>query len=295
MVQLSPDTRLDGWDGCSGYHWDDDRIFGFSHTHLSGTGISDYADVLLLPATGAIQWSNSYGKPPGEGYGSRFRKQTERATAGYYTVELDDYGTTVELTATLHAGVHRYTFPAGAAHVLLDLAHRDEVLASTLRVVSPREVEGSRRSRGWARDQTVYFVARFSRDLDPLLASDGVPRPGELQASWSNVKAALRFHAHAGERLVVKVGLSAVSLAGARRNLEAELPGWDFDAVRRAAAQTWRRALGRIEVAGGTEAQRTIFYTALYHLLLQPNLFTDVDGSYRGLDGAVHRANGYRQ
>ena len=295
MVQLSPDTRLDGWDGCSGYHWDDDRVFGFSHTHLSGTGISDYGDILLLPATGAISWTHSYGKPPGEGYGSRFRKQTEHATAGFYTVELDDYGTKAELTATLRAGVHRYTFPAGEAHVLIDLAHRDQVLASSLRVVSPREVEGSRRSRGWARDQTVYFVARFSRDVEPLLAIDDRERPGELQATGSNVKAALRFHAGAGEQLVVKVGLSAVSIEGARRNLEAEVPGWDFDTVRRSAERTWRQALSRIEVEGGTEAQRTIFYTALYHLLLQPNLFTDVDGTYRGLDAEVHRAEGYQQ
>jgi predicted alpha-1,2-mannosidase len=292
MVQLSPDTRLDGWDGCSGYHFDDDRIFGFSHTHLSGTGISDYGDVLLLPASGPIRWTHSYGKAPGEGYGSRFRKASEHASAGYYRVDLDDYGTRVELTTTARVGIHRYTFPAGDAHVLLDLVHRDEVLDSSLRVVSDREVEGSRRSRAWAQDQRIFFVARFSRRVDPLLEVDGEERPGVREARGKSLRAALRFHAREGERVIVEVGLSGVSIAGARRNLDAESTGGDFDAARRAAESAWRAALGRIEVEGGTADERTVFYTALYHLLLQPNVFSDVDGAYRGLDGAAHPASG---
>jgi predicted alpha-1,2-mannosidase len=296
MVQLGPDTRLTGWDGCSGYHYDDDRVFGFSHTHLSGTGVPDYGDVLLLPATGPLRWPTGYGRTDGQGYGSRFRKSTEKASAGFYSVELDDYGIRAELTATRRVGLHRYTFSAAAeAHVLVDLQHRDEVIDSALRVVGDREVEGFRRSRAWARDQHVYFVARFSKAFDALLADGDQARAGRRESSGRNVKAALRFTTSAGERVLVKVGISAVSIDGARRNLEAEAPGWDFDALHEAARREWREALERIEVEGGTPEQRTVFYTALYHALLQPNTFTDVDGAYRGVDGAVHRADGYTQ
>src|SRR6185436_8104771 len=149
MIQPGPDTRLTGWDGCSGYHAADTFIHGFSHTHLSGTGVSDYGDVLLVPGLG-------------EARGSRFRKATERAEPGYYRVTLDDGPIDVELTATLRTGWHRYRFPAGdRARVLVDLQHRDTVIESSLRLVGDRTVEGMRRSKGWARDQVVYFVAVF--------------------------------------------------------------------------------------------------------------------------------------
>jgi len=295
MVQLGPDTRLEGWDGCSGYHFDDDRIFGFSHTHLSGTGVGDYCDILLLPGTGRVQWRSSWGRDAGMGYGSRFRKSTERASPGFYGVRLDDYGTTVELTVTPRAGMHRYTFPRGEdAWVLIDLAHRDEVLESSLRVVGDREVEGFRRSRGWATDQWVYFVARFSAPFAPVVAVDDSARAGARQATGRNVKAALQF-SQAGTPLLVKVGISAVDIDGARRNLDAEIHDWDFDAVHEKARRTWREALARIDIAGADRARRTVFYTALYHTLLQPNLYTDADGRYRGRDGQVHHTDGWTQ
>jgi len=294
MVQLSPDTRLEGWDGCSGYHDSDARVFGFSHTHLSGTGVSDYGDILLLPATGPIVWASGWGKPDDQGYGSRFRKATERASPGYYAVTLDDYGVGVELTATGRTGMHRYTFPASdSAFVLLDLRHRDEVIESHLHVVSDREIEGLRRSRGWARDQRVYFVARFSRPFSALIAVGDSAAPGLADASGTHLKAALRFTTRAGERVLVKVGISAVSMDGARRNLEAENKRWNFDDVRRKAEDAWRTALSRIVVEGGSREQTTTFYTALYHTLLQPNLYTDVDGRYRGRDGEIHQAGGW--
>jgi len=295
MVQLSPDTRLEGWDGCSGYHDSDSLVYGFSHTHLSGTGVSDYGDILLMPGVGPVRWSNGAGRPAGEGYGSTFRKSTERAAPGYYAVTLDRGPIGVELTATARTGMHRYTFPEGDAWVLIDLQHRDEVIESSLRVVSDREIEGLRRSRGWARDQRVYFVARFSKPFTALLALDDTARPGLRDASSTDVQAALRFRTRAGERVIVMVGISAVDVDGARRNLDAETHDRDFDAVRKRAVETWRRALARIEVAGGTPEQTTIFYTALYHALLQPNLYTDVDGRYRGRDGAVHLADGWTQ
>ena len=296
MVQLSPDTRLEGWDGCSGYHDSDTLVFGFSHTHLSGTGVSDYGDILLLPGTGTIRWRSGWGRSLGEGYGSRFQKSSERASPGYYAVTLDDYQVGVELTATGRTGMHRYTFPTSdSAWVLIDLQHRDQVIASQLKVVGDREIEGFRRSRGWARDQWVYFVARFSKPFSPLIAIDDAAAPVVGVASGTHVKAALRFRTRAGEKVMVQVGISAVDVEGARHNLDAEKGGGNFDAVRERAAETWRRALARVEVAGGTPAQTTIFYTALYHALLQPNLYTDVDGRYRGRDGAVHLADGWTQ
>jgi len=295
MVQVSPDTRLEGWDGCSGYHFTDDVVYGFSHTHLSGTGIGDYGDVLLMPVTGEPKLGNGYVDGPDSGYASRFDKKTERAEAGWYAVELADYDVAVDLTATERAGLHRYRFPPGLpAHVIVDLAHRDTVLEATLRVVGDREIEGSRRSTGWADDQVVHFVARFSRPFDQaVLALDDRSLPDVREASGSNVKGILSF-GEVGDELLIKVGISAVDIDGARRNLDAELPEWDFDAVRATARDRWNEVLGKIAIDGGTDAQRTIFYTALYHSLLAPNLYSDVDGRYRGMDHAIHRAENRR-
>ena len=174
----------------------------------------------------------------------------------------------VELTATLHTGLHRYKFPGSdAAFVLVDLTHRDEVLESTLRVVSHTEIEGMRRSRHWAANQRTYFVARFSKPFDPLLAVDDVEQPDGLrEASGTNVKAALRFRTRGGEKVLVQVGISAVDVDGARRNLDAESRGVDFDGVRKAARDQWRKELSRVVVEGGTSAQTKCFYTALYHV-----------------------------
>ncbi len=296
MVQLSPDTRLEGWDGCSGYHYSDDVIYGFSHTHLSGTGVPDYCDILFMPVTGAPRLAAGAGGAPGGGYGSRFSKRSERAEPGWYAVELEDSGIGVELTATERAGLHRYRFRRGRdAHVIVDLTHRDPVLGSSLRVVGDRELEGFRRSSSWARDQVVYFVARFSRPFQQArVAVNDTLREGLGEGSGTSVKGVLSFGDRGGE-ILVKVGISAVDIDGARRNLDAELPGWDFRAVRRAARQRWDQALSRVEIEGGTSRQRTIFTTALYHCLLAPNVFSDVDGRYRGMDLHIHSAQGRRQ
>ncbi len=295
MVQLSPDTRLSGWDGCSGYHDSDRVVYGFSHTHLSGTGVSDYGDILFMPLTGPPKLLNGYGGEPGLGYGSRFDKESERAAPGWYAVHLSDYDVDVELTATERAGLHRYVFPEGRpAHVLVDLAHRDEVVDAGLRIVSPSGIEGWRRSTGWARDQVVYFAARFSQPFAATaLALDDAYASAPNEVLGRNVKGVFSFATGGGE-LLVKVGISSVDMEGARRNLAAELPGWDFEVVRYAARMAWNAALGRIEVTSGTEDERTIFYTALYHSLVAPNLFSDVDGRYRGMDGKIHVARGRR-
>jgi predicted alpha-1,2-mannosidase len=289
MVQLSPDTRLTGWDGCSGYHFSDSVIYGFSHTHLSGTGVSDYGDVLFMPVTGPPVLDNGYPDRVDEGYGARFDKSSERASAGHYSVRLADSGIDVELTATPRTGLHRYVFPAGRpAGVIVDLEHRDRLLDADLRVVGDDTIEGVRRSTAWARDQVVYFRARFSR---PFTATRIVA--ADVGGSPRNAKAALSF-GEGGGPLVVQVAISAVDLDGARGNLEAEWADFDFEATRARARAAWHEALERFAIEGAGPDQETVFATALYHGFLAPNLFSDADGRYRGMDGAVHQANGRR-
>lgn len=295
MVQASPDTRLSGWDGCSGYHHSDSFIYGFSHTHLSGTGCSDYGDVLLMPTVGAARLASGAAAGSGGGYRSRFERAREKASPGYYAVRLENGGVDVELTATPRTAFHRYRFPASdSANVIVDLAHRDQVIESYVKIAGGAEIEGYRRSRAWAADQHVYFVARFSKPfLAHGIAVDDTLRPNLNEAFGKNLQCFVRFATGAGEAVLVKVGISAVDIDGARKNLDAEAPLWNFDAVRAAAAASWNEALGRIRVKGGTAAQRTVFYTALYHAMLAPNLFMDADGRYRGRDLAIHEAKDF--
>lgn len=295
MVQLSPDTRLTGWDGCSGYHYSDDIVYGFSHTHLSGTGISDYGDILLMPTAGDVRLNALGARGAADGYASRFSHRNERAAAGFYSVKLDDENILAELTVTPRVGFHRYTFrPTADANVILDLTHRDKVLDSGLRVTAANRIEGFRRSEAWAKDQLVHFVAEFSRPFKSYgIAVDGRVEAGRSEARGSNVKAFFTFDARHGAPVLVKVAISAVSAEGAARNLAAELGHWDFDRVRADADRAWGKALGKIEVSGGTREQLVNFYTALYHSMLAPNLFMDVDGRYRGRDLKTHTADGF--
>ncbi|HEX7411530.1 MAG TPA: GH92 family glycosyl hydrolase, partial [Bacteroidales bacterium] len=295
MVQLSPDTRLDGWDGCSGYHYSDSIIYGFSHTHLNGTGCSDYGDILLIPTTGEVIMNNgANGKP---GYSSRFKHNSEHAEPGYYSVFLEKPGVIAELTATSRVGFHSYTFPESTqANIIIDLVHRDEVIASSLRIISNTEVEGMRRSKAWAEDQHVYFVARFSKPFSTSgIAVDDIIKIGLKNATGKHLKAYFQFKTSAGEKILVKVGISSVSTDGARKNLDSEVPGWDFAKVRAGARDIWNQALSRIKVSGGTDDQKTVFYTALYHTMINPVMASDVDGNYRGRDLKVHNAEGYNQ
>jgi len=275
MVQLSPDTRLTGWDGCSGYHYSDSTIYGFSHTHLSGTGISDYGDILLLPTVDNALTMDRV-QP------ARFQHRNETASPGYYSVKLDDGNILVELTATARVGMHRYTFPSTqAANIILDLTHRDKVLDAGFRITGEKTLVGWRRSQAWAKDQIVYFALEFSQPF----SSHGV--------IVDNRKAYFRFDARAGTPILVKVGISAVDIDGALRNLHAEVNHWNFDKVRSDAVAAWNAALNKIVVSSGTTAQLTNFYTALYHAMTAPNLFTDVDGRYRGSDFKTHKADDF--
>jgi predicted alpha-1,2-mannosidase len=292
-VQLSPDTRLTGWDGCSGYHYSDSVVYGFSHTHLSGTGASDYGDILLVPTVGAVQLDRGDPAHPETGYCSGFSHAKEHAEPGYYRVTLDDGGIVVELAATKRAGFHRYTFPKSeSANVIVDLTHRDEVIESHAEIAGTDEIVGFRRSRHWADDQYVYFAAKFSKPFGAAGVAAGDTIAGN-EASGTNVKAFATFRTAANEPILVKVGISAVDVEGARRNRDAEIPGWDFERTRIDARDAWNAALGKIHVRGGTKAQRVTFYTALYHTMLAPNLFMDVDGRYRGRDLEIHEAHDF--
>lgn len=289
MVQLSPDTRLGGWDGCSGYHYSDSLLYGFSHTHLSGTGVEDYCDVLFAPFTGAVPLENTE-------YASSFQKKREKAEAGYYSVFLDKFRIKAEMTATERVGVHRYTYPLNREKggLVIDLRHRDEVLESSLRIVNSQEIEGSRISKSWAKNQHLYFVARFSTPFHNSMAIDmsSDPRVAEKSMRSKSIVGVLHFY-HGNVPLVVTVGISGVSIEGARRNLEAECNHFDFDRVKSETQAKWQQQLSKIAVEGGTEAQKTAFYTALYHTMVVPNRWSDVDGQYRGRDNQVHQAKGH--
>jgi predicted alpha-1,2-mannosidase len=298
MVQLSPDTRVRGWDACSGYHYSDSTIIGFSHTHLSGTGAIDYGDILLMPTVGKLQVEPGEEAHPETGYRSRFRHETEKAWAGFYSVVLDDVGIAVELTTTKRAGFHKYIFPqAEEANIILDLLHGlgpDRVLESHLEFIGDNEIAGLRRSQGWAEDQRVYFVTQFSKPFSGFgIVEDGQIMPGKKQSAGKNLKAFVKFSTNAREEILVKVGLSAVSVEGARKNLLAEILDWDFQRVQEQAQAEWNNALSKIEVEGGTPDQQIVFYTALYHAMLAPNLFMDVDGQYRGMDREAHTAKDF--
>lgn len=299
MVQLSPDTRLDNWDGSSGYHYSDLIIYGFSHTHLSGTGIPDYCDILFMPTVGAPQFTAQDGEEATNGYASKFSHENEKAEAGYYSVKLDDDNIFAEMTATKRVGFHRYTFPqSGEANIILDLKWRDKVLDSELKIVGKNRIEGFRRSSSWAKDQAVYFVAEFSKDFVDQQATfekdNKIQIPDIRNLNYGingkDIKSAFRFRTEANEQILLKVAVSSVSIEGARKNLEVEISGWDFDKVRQDAKNAWNKELSQIEVSGGSDAQMTNFYTALYHTKIQPNIFQDVDGNYSGLDRKIHNA-----
>ena len=283
LVQPSPVTGAVGWQYCSEYRYTDDRIWGFTQTHLNGTGCLDLGDILLMPVTA---------RPGRKDYRSTFDKRTEQASPGYYAVRLNETGVKVELTATPRVAYHRYTFErADSASVLLDLQHgpawneqqyHSHVLACELAQDDDRTLSGHVRNRVWV-EQDVYFVLTFNR---PVVAADTLPKqPGER-----GHRVLLRFALRPGDVLEAKVALSSASVDGARRNLAAELPGWDFTAAAAAARRVWNGYLSRFEVEG-TDDQKTNFYTAFYHALIQPNNIADVDGAYRDANGKLARAD----
>lgn len=291
MVQLSPDTRLVGWEACSGYHVTDETIIGFTHTHLNGTGIGDMGDILLMPTVGCDKITPGVDTVVRSGYRSRFSHENEVATPGYYSVFLDDYKVNVELTTTMRAGMHRYTFPASEeAAIMLDIHHSLMKHSNTeafLEIVDDTHVKGMRNTKGWAKNQPVYFYAEFSK---PFVAE--VYSADKLQSVTSlkgkNLKARLKFHTKSNEQVLVKVGISAVDINGAKANLYDEIHGWDFDKIVKTAKNAWNKRLSKIEVETSDETSKRIFYTSLYHAMLSPIIFTDSDNRYLGQDLKIH-------
>ena len=297
MVQLSPDTRTSGWDACGGYYDADTEIWGFSHTHLSGTGIGDYGDVLMMPFTGDINIGSGTPEKPDYGYRSAFNKTNQFATPGYYRVLLDRYQIKAELSATPRAGIHRYTFPKAAkAGVVVDMKHsiqNRQTLEANIKIINDHEIAGWRHVRGWAQNRWIYFHAEFSKPFTAELFVDDSLQKGKSSVTGKNVKARLNFATTDAETVLVKVGISPVDCAGAKKNLLAEVPAWDFNGVVKQAGVAWAEQLNRIQVKGGTADQRKVFSTALYHSSICPNLSSDVDGRYRGMDQKIHQDIGY--
>lgn len=294
MIQPSPDTRIYQWDACSGYYYADSTINGFSHTHLNGTGCGDYGDVLLIPTVGRQDYLPTGEKSQQMAYASGFSHKNETAEPGYYSVFLDRYKVKCELTATKRAAIHRYTFPqAEDAGFILDLDYslqRQKNEEMQLEVVSDTEIRGRKKTVYWAFDQYINFYAKFSKPFTYTLITDSIAldKGGPLLPT---AKVLLHFHTQKDEQVLVKVGISAVDMDGARKNVEAEIPGWDFDHARKAARQSWNEYLSKIDIETADPDQQTLFYTALYHTGVQPNLFTDTDGRYLGMDLKIHQGN----
>lgn len=321
MVQLSPETDTiqysigqgyvkDVYRYCAGYQYSDKNIVGFSHTHFSGTGHSDLGDFLVMPTTGKVQLNPGTAKHPETGYRSRFSHDTEVAKTGYYSVMLSDYNIKAELTATSRVGFHRYTFPeTSQANIILDMVagiynYDGKVVWSSIRVENDTLITGYRQTQGWARERSMYFAMVFSkpirnygcRDEAKLAYSDFYRKFNTTkdfpEMSGRKLKTYFSFDTKDGEQILVKFALSPVSTEGALKNLQAEIPGWNFDQVRQQAENEWNKELSRITIEASDE-KKINFYTAMYHAFLSPTLFMDVDGMYRGLDHNNHKAAGF--
>jgi len=286
MVQLSPDTRIDGsWDGCGGYHYSDNVIYGFSHTHLNGTGVSDYGDIMLMPTMGEPSFDNKV-------YSSTFSHANEKASAGFYSVKLDKHNIDVRLTTLTRVGFHEYTFnKAGQANIILDLNHRDKLLEGRIRVIDDKTIEVLRRSEAWARDQYVYARIEFNVPLKVNLVKG---ENTKLEGLYKGTELALSFSKQVkkGEKILVKVSLSPTSYEGAKLN-SSEIKHWDFEKAHQNAIALWNKELSKIEVTSNDKDKLAIFYTALYHTMMQPNIAQDLDGKYRGRDNQIHVAEGF--
>ncbi len=308
MVQLSPETNqqtryIDGaynpdtYRYCSGYQYQDSTIFGFSHTHFSGTGHSDLGDFLVMPTTGTLNLEPGDAARKTKGFNSLFSHENEFAEAGYYKVRLDDYGILAELTASERVGFHRYTFPkSDSAHIILDMIsniynYEGKNIWTFMRVENDSTVTGYRQTHGWARTRTVYFAMQFSKAFNNYghKKYDNNPYNGFYrkfnetenfpEMAGKNIRAYFDFSTEENEQIEIKFALSPVSTNGALKNLNAEIPHWDFEKTKTETQQKWNHELSKILVETETLAQKETFYTALYHSMLKPIIYEDVDGS----------------
>ena len=320
IVQLSPDTdtiphNINGiyqkrvYEYCAGYQYKDSTIVGFSHTHFNGTGHSDLGDILIMPTTGELKLNPGTSSHPENGYRSRFSHETEKASPGYYEVMLDDYNIKAQLTATKRTGVHKYTFPAEDGRIILDLNHGiynydGKTLWAQIRVENDTLITGYRITNGWARTNYTYFAISFSKpirnygyqDMDEI-RYNGFWRKFPINNNFPEmagrkVVSYFEFDNTENPELVVKVALSATSTDGALKNLQVETAGKDFEQLALEAAESWNRQLSSL-IIEGTDDQKAMFYTSYYHTLINPSVYMDVDGKYRGLDHNIHQADDF--
>lgn len=290
MVQLSPDNGLPGWDRIAGYYYPDSTIAGFSHTHLSGTGAGDLYDISFMPVTVPYKEADAP-----LGIYSKFSHKNEKAFAGYYQVWLEDYNINVELTATPRCGIQRYTFPAAESAIFLNLSKAmnwDETLDSYVEVVDSMTLRGYRYSNGWARNQKIYFYTTISKPFKSI-QMDTVAISKEGHRIGTGYVVRLDYTTTKGEQLLLKTAISGVSMEGAEKNWRKEARMDDFETYLKKAKESWNEELGKVEIHEGDENDRTVFYTALYHSMLAPTIYDDVDGRYYGPDGKIHTKEGW--
>ena len=290
-VQLGPDNIPKGWDWCSGYHYTDSVLTGFSHTHLSGTGIGDLADILLSPYTGKIRTEPGTQDNITSGYGSHYSHAGEEVRPGYYRVQLEDYRIRVELTSTDRVGFHKYTFPSGEeGRVTIDLEHGinwDRPVGTYIKKLDDYTLVGYRFSKGWAPDQRLWFAIKTNKPIKDLKLFDSTSEIKGNELTAIKVKAVLSLGNKGGD-VLYKVGLSPVSYEGALNNIAMELPHWDFEKAKKAATDDWNKQLSVVNYDTKDADKKTVFYTALYHSMIQPSLYNDFDKSYRGTDKKVY-------
>jgi predicted alpha-1,2-mannosidase len=303
MIQLGPDTDDELWETASGYEYSDSSIIGFSVTHLNGTGIPDLGDFAFMPAVGTPKFIEGSKAHPDSGYRSPYSHADESASLGYYQVKLKNSGVNVELTASERAGLMRFTFPkSDSAFLITDLKHvlRWDVVWSNVRVLDNSTITGFHLVNGWAKERHLFFAARYSRPFDNYgIIKDGKPVKYDTYRFRSRSEAtgkSLQFFAQwktgASEMIMVKVAVSAVSAANALKNLDSDMPGWNFDGVMAVTREKWNKELSKIQVEGTDEDKET-FYTSMYHAFLAPNVYEDVTKEYRGLDQNIHQAKGF--
>ncbi|CAH8282445.1 putative alpha-1,2-mannosidase [Mariniflexile fucanivorans] len=296
MAQLSPDNGLPGWDRIAGYFYPDSTIAGFSHTHLSGTGAGDMYDLLVMPMNSRFTESLT----PDGAYRpySKFSHEKEKASPGYYSVDLLSSGIKAELTTTARVGFHQYTFPADEkSQIILDLGYSlnwDKPMETKITIEDNQTISGYRKSKGWAADQRVYFVMKFSKPLDSAQLFENSEEIKETIVEGKFTKIVANYKTVDNEKIQVKVALSSASISGARKSLEAEIPHWNFNQTVEEADQVWEQYLSKIKIKG-TKEQKELFYTNLYHVFLTPSLHSDIDGAYKGADGNNHIAQGYNK
>jgi predicted alpha-1,2-mannosidase len=296
-VQLGPVNIFEGWDWCSGYHYSSNTIVGFTHTHLSGTGIGDLSDVLIMPATGKLQLNKGDKSDMGKGYLSAFSHDREVSKAGYYSVVLDKYAIKAELTATERVGFHRYTFAPKQdnPHVMLDLSDGigwDSPVQTYIKQLNSTTIVGYRYSAGWAKDQRLYFALKLSQPLSSIALYDSTAVTAGIQGKGRKMKAVLNFKVIEKDILQLKVGISPVSYENALANITAEIPAWDFDQVVSRAKAKWDNELSKIVIQGSDNTKK-VFYTALYHTMIAPSLYNDANGDYLGTDKKVYHQPGF--